>query len=349
MSLIFVTRIVDRKDTRSGFIFDWIDAFADRVDRLYIICLEKGDITGLPANVEVGSMGKENNSSQLAELFQYWKFLTKWLPASNGVLAHMHPIYAICAWPLTVFYGKKLGLWYTHKSQNNLLKAAHALVDVVFTASKESFRLSSKKVKVMGHGIDVRRFERTSYPERGDGAFKIVSVGRISPSKDYETLIKALAGLSNVKADIYGDPALKSDETYLVNLLEMVENEKLEDVFSFHPGVSYEEVPRIYSQTDVFVNLSQTGSIDKTVLEAAASKTLVLTSNEAFYLPLMNISPMLVSSNNDPAELAAKIHALTKLGADEKALLCAKLYDWVIAEHDLEQLAQRLVQFYEGN
>ena len=59
MNLLFITRIVDLQDTRSGFVFDWIKVFADEVERLYIICQEAGDVDGLPANVGIRSFWKE--------------------------------------------------------------------------------------------------------------------------------------------------------------------------------------------------------------------------------------------------------------------------------------------------
>jgi len=54
---------------------------------------------------------------------------------------------------------------------------------------------------------------------------------------------------------------------------------------------------------DIFINLSDTGSIDKAVLEAMASGCLVLTSNEAF----TNILKPQYLTQKDPARLAEKI------------------------------------------
>jgi len=80
------------------------------------------------------------------------------------------------------------------------------------------------------------------------------------------------------------------------------------------------------------------------VLEAAASKSLVLTSNEAFYRPLLQISPLLIADNNEPKELATKIRALSELSPADRDVLINKLYGWVTSEHDIKQLAQRIIQ-----
>ena len=308
-------------------------------------------------------MGKERGEDRIGQLARYMRLLVLWTPRSQGVLIHMHPVYAIVAWLPSRLFGKRLGLWYTHRAVSRRLKLAHRLVDIVFTASPESFRLRSTKIRIMGHGINMERFSRTIYPERSDNLFRIVSVGRISPSKDYETLIKAAELLhhefritnhgngseskirnSKFEIHIYGDPALPSDEAYLESLLTFVGEAGLEESISFHPGVPYSEVPRLYADADLVVNLSRTGSIDKTVLEAAASKSLVLTSNEAFYRPLLQISPLLIADNNEPKELATKIRALSELSPADRDVLINKLYGWVTSEHDIKQLAQRIIQ-----
>src|SRR3989339_374793 len=79
---------------------------------------------------------------------------------------------------------------------NWLKKLAEKLTDKIFTASKESFRLPSKKVEVTGHGIDLDKFKPAEIKKDGS-KFKIISVGRISPVKNYEIMINATEILKN--------------------------------------------------------------------------------------------------------------------------------------------------------
>src|SRR3989338_3236545 len=99
MTLILMTRIVDRRDTRSGFVFDWIRALADECERLIVVCQQKGEADGLPSNVVLRSFGKENGYGKVRQLASFCKILATSIVKADGVLAHMHPIYAICAWP----------------------------------------------------------------------------------------------------------------------------------------------------------------------------------------------------------------------------------------------------------
>ena len=64
-------------------------------------------------------------------------------------------------------FQKKTLLWYTHKAVNWKLKLAEKLVDKIFTASKESFRLPSKKVEITGHGIDLEKFKSQNAAKGG--------------------------------------------------------------------------------------------------------------------------------------------------------------------------------------
>src|SRR3989344_6174882 len=115
MKLIFVTRKVDFVDPRTSFVFGWLNKFASELEELNVICLEKGDTTGLSKNIFVYSMGKELGKSRFRELKNYIKHLKRLVPNSDGVFIHMHPIYAIVAWFFTRKPRKKLALWYTHK------------------------------------------------------------------------------------------------------------------------------------------------------------------------------------------------------------------------------------------
>jgi glycosyltransferase involved in cell wall biosynthesis len=354
MKLIFVTRKIDRGDARTGFVFMWLEKLSVAVARIEIICLECGDDSGLPANATVYSMGKEKGKSRSRELLNYWRYLRELLPGADGIFIHMHPIYAIAAWPLLKLFGKKgakMVLWYTHKSVDLKLRLATWLVDAVLTASKESFRLTSHKVKVVGHGIDLEKFHPVSKKQSPD--FRIVSIGRISPVKSYEILIKAAKilrdqGEKNLKIDIYGGLGLPTQQSYFDSLVALVRETGLEGIVEFKGKQNYEQVQEQYREGDLFVNLSQTGSMDKSVLEAAASGTLVLTSNEAFLQPLKKISPLLLFESNNPNDLAGKILYLKNLPLSEREKLTEKLRFWVEAEHNLENLVKRIGKEFSG-
>lgn len=356
MNLIFVTRKLDRGDFRTGFIFSWVEKLAGTVSSLKVICLEQGPLGEIPDNVTVVSMGKEQGFSRVRLLLNYWQMLWRFLPASQGVFIHMHPVYAIAAWPLTKIYRKILVLWYVHKSVDMKLKIATFLVDKILTASKDSFRIQSPKVRVVGHGIDLRKFSSTplvsrlSSPEISNETklFTMLSLGRISPIKDYETLIRAVKnlweeGVRNIRLDIYGAVDLSTHQAYLDSLINFVHGVHLEGVVRFQGPLMYDDVDEVYRGSHLFISSSQTGSMDKTVLEAAASGTIVLTSNKAFRGALEKISKSLYFERDNPADIQNKIMEIKAWSGEKKQAIRKSLQDWVSVEHNLDHLVKLII------
>lgn len=352
MKLIFITRKVDRGDALSGFVLTWIEKLASHLEKLYVICQEKGDIAGLSSNVEVYSFGKEKGYGRIRQGYQLFILSCKLGRKASGFFVHMHPIYAITAWLPAKLLGRKMVLWYTHKSADLKLKIAHKLVDAVLTASRESFRIDSKKVKMLGHGINLEKFIPSTSSVKNT-KFKILSIGRISPVKDYETLIKAADLLvkhfkiKDFVIEIYGRIGLPKHQSYLDSLVDFVKNAELEDYVKFKSELNYDFVDEVYQEADLFVNLSQTGSIDKTVLEAAASELLVLTSNEAFCESLGKISPSLLSERDNPNDLAEKIMAIRNFSFEETKRIKTELRSWVEREHNLDNLVKQIIKEFE--
>ncbi len=345
MKLIFVTRKVDRKDPRTGFVYTWLAKFAAAVDELIVICLEEGDKGTLPANVKVFSMGKEKGYSRLKILKQYRKLLTELVPDSSGVFIHMHPIYAITAWPTVKKYQKKMAMWYTHKSVDLKLRLAEKLVDKIFTASKESFRLPSGKVQVIGHGIDTA-FYKSSNKNRFPHYLAVVD--RISPVKNIEVIVEAVNILINKKKrqlqlNIFGAP-VEGQVNYRTKIQTLVEKYNFGNAVWFNESIYNEAMPEIiYSIHQIVISASETGSIDKVMLEAAACECLVLTSNEACEESLKRISPLLFFEKRNPKDLADKIEKLLALPEEEKNRIRKELRDWVVSEHNLDNLVKRIV------
>ena len=63
----------------------------------------------------------------------------------------------------------------------------------VVTAAKESLSTTSKKIVEVGHGIDTEKFETNrDWSQWPFETIEVLSVGRISRIKNYETLIYSI-------------------------------------------------------------------------------------------------------------------------------------------------------------
>ena len=250
MRLLMITRKVDYQDASpAGFTYNWVKKISQKVDKLYVIAWQKSNQDSLPDNVELKSLP---NNKLLKIIFLKLEIL-RLLPKVNGLFCQQNPEYTIIAAPLAKIFGKRVVSWYTHKDVSWRLKTVNLLADRILSASKESCRLKDrKKIRVIGHGIDTNHFKpaalKPETEESQTGAagsfnrleqfqsdvFKIISIGRISPIKNYETFIEAInilvnqKNIKNIIGQIIGVPVLKEEQKLkLTKLLQSISEEQI--------------------------------------------------------------------------------------------------------------------------
>ncbi len=358
-NLLIIAQKVDEEDDLVGFFVDWIREFSKHFDNVFVITLLKGSYA-LPANVSVYSLGKERNSSRIARAFNFYKYLFLLIPKSEGVFAHMSPIFAVVAWPATFVYRKKLVLWYLHRSVTARLKIALALCDNIVTAAKDSLNIKSNKIIELGHGINAESFKtdrdwfRFSRSNLKDGSSrfdlgKILSVGRISPIKNFETIINAASILKNrgfnFEVKIVGEPVMRGDASYFESLKKLVSKLNLENEIKFEGFVPYSKIAGYYKEADFFVGPLPPGGVDKAMLEAMASGCISLTSNSVFKKYLGNYSERLIFGYKDSNDLALKLEGIWN--ASDKDAISRFMVDSVKKNHDLNNLIIQISHLYE--
>jgi len=343
-NLLIITKKVDKNDQLLGFFIDWIVRFAKKFDKVTVLCLEKGEFN-LPENVKVISLGKDKNLPKLFWFFNFYKHIFLCRKHYTDIFVHMNPIWVILGgwyWHLTQ---KKIFFWYTSGGVTAKLRLAEKFADTIFTASKESFRLLSKKVIVTGHGIDTELFKpileaRPQSLRPGLKDLKILSVGRITPVKNYEILIRAAKILKNQNVEfsitMIGEPALKKDRDYEQKLKLLIDELGLQGNFNFLGKINHQDLVPYYQSHHLFIHLSKTGSLDKTLLEAMSCGMQVLSSNDAArrFLPAE-----LLFYENNAQELADKIENIEKNSLNEK------LRQYVIENHNLNKLIDKISNF----
>ena len=287
MKLLVITQRVDKDDENLGAFYYWFEAFASRFESVVIIADGVGNFS-LPDNVEVYSLGKERRHNRIRRIWKFWEFFSEHYAKSDAVFFHMIPEFVIAAAPFTLsLKGKRVsGLWYAHKSVTPMLRCAEKIVDYIFSSSEAGFRLPSKKILFVGQAINTSLF-RPSRTLHNTDALRMVSVGRISPVKNYEAIIRACALLpqrwgKKWSLSFIGGPLRKSDEEYMDFLKRYVSERSLDDRIQFMGPRKYSEIPSILQSHDMFINVSKTGSLDKAVLEAMSCGLTVIAANEAY-------------------------------------------------------------------
>jgi glycosyltransferase involved in cell wall biosynthesis len=353
VNVLMITQKVDLDDDVLGFTHTWVNKLAELVSWLHVLALSVGrhELTG---NVTLYSMGKEQGAGRLRRFVNFNRIVAPLVLRCQVdlVFVHMAPLYAILAAPWTKLARVPIVLWYAHGYVSHKLRVAHWLVDRVVSSTPEGFRLPSEKLVVVGQGIDTGVFKPVEgpWPKR---PLTVLSVGRISPVKDYETLIAAADILVNrrgamqpPKFVIVGDVGTPRQRTYRDKLLTQVQGRGLSEFVRFVGSVPHDQIFQYYQMADLFVSTSQTGSLDKAVLEAMACGVPVLTCNEAFGDFLSGLSLRLMFGTGAREELANRLSDVLNLGNDDRRSLGSELRYRVVSEHSLAGLADRLATVF---
>lgn len=355
MNILFLTRKIDSDDDAASFVSDWIREFSAQLDggQLIVICQEMGRVPTLGENVEFYSLGKERGYGKLRQSLLFQKHLLLNIGRVQGVFAHMIQHYSIMAGPWCFLFGKRLFQWYAHKDVNILLRLSTLFVDGFVSPSQESFRLCTKRpVHIFGHGINIDQFAPLKAPDASSNSSpKILTVGRISPVKNIDKMLAAIPYLiknpvfEKVCFQIIGSPGLPSQKEYLERMQQWVHEMNLDRFVSFLGPKPNRDTIHYYQHAGIFINLSETGSLDKVVLEAMSCGTTVLTSNEAF----RSIVPgELFFDSTDSKYIAAKIEEIYKLSADSRKHLGQQLRQIVVKNHSLKHTVGSILALYRG-
>lgn len=136
----------------------------------------------------------------------------------------------------------------------------------------------SSRIEVVANGIDTERFT----PEGPESEFidadgpVVLFVGRFTDGKRpwlaVEALAEVLEEYSDAELYLCGDGGLRED------LEAQVSELGIEESVTFLGHVPYDEMPKVYRSGDVLVLPSRAEGVPRTVLEAMASGTPVVTS-----------------------------------------------------------------------
>jgi len=340
MRLLILTQVVDTADATLGFFHEWILAFAQKAERVTVVCLKKGD-HAFPPNVSVHSLGKESGVSRIAYLLHFYSLVWKCRKDYDAVFVHMNPEYVVLGGLLWRMLGKRVGLWYTHASVTLWLRIATVLTHVVFTASPESFRLNTRKLLVTGHGI----VPSTCRPRKSPTGIALISVGRISPIKNHRLMFNILEALArrgiDASLELVGAPGKLSDVQYESALRREAQTRGLKVIW--RGALAHSEVGAALCEADIFLNASGTGSLDKAVLEAMAVGLPVVTSNEGLTSTFVDLDPYAVVAPQ-VASFADRIVRLSSRSADEREAQGARYRAFVREHHGLSSLTERIVR-----
>ena len=328
--LIFATQKVDAADPVLGATVAKVRALADRVDELVILC-DSADPASVPANARVHEFGA---STQLQRGARFARALARELrPRPLGVVAHMIPLYVVVAAPIVRPRRIPLLLWYTHWKSHVVLRTAEKLATGVISVDARTFPFASRKVHALGHGIDLSELACTD-ATAGDGPLRVLVLGRYSPAKGLETILRGAALAGGVRLEAHGTD--REFEAYKRGLERLAGDLGLDAELG--GPVPRTDVPGLLARSHALVNNMRAGATDKVVYEAAASCVPPLASNPAFDSLLPE---ELRFDRDDPESLAARLRTLDRRRRPELRAIVAR-------DHSVEHWADGVLATLEA-
>ena len=332
--LVFITQQVDPRHPALAATVPKIRALAAHVDE--VVVLADGAVPGvLPSNCRVRTFRAPHKTLRGARFEAALVGEVKGL-RGGAVVAHMCPIYAVLAAPLVRPLRVPLVLWFTHWRRSRLLQAAERASTAVTSVDERSFPFPSRKLRAIGHGIDLDEFP-CSPPRVGDG-LRLLALGRYSTAKGLDVAVAAvpLAG-DGVELHAFG-PALSDEErAHRVELEQLVADLGVDGRVTIGDSVPRSEIPALFASHDALVNNMRAGAPDKVVYEAGAACLPVLASNPIFDA-LLDAEQRF--TRWDPGALAERIRSLAAMTTDERAALGHRLRDRVAEHHSVQSWAR---------
>lgn len=266
--------------------FESATSLAKYFKEIYILTYEfnsKSSVV-IPANVKIINLNWRKGKpifNYFVWTFNLIKILNKY--KIDVVFFHMTEVNSIMSLPILRLFRIPSALWYAHKSKSYYLWLFNKFGNAILTSTAGSCPIKSKKVNVIGQGINEKYFYAQHSNYRGKTRF--VSIGRVDESKNIESIVGALVYYKKIYPEITLDIFGKSsNENYRANLQHFANKKNVlngENWIKIHKEVHRMDIPKLLQNYDVLINAFN-GSLDKILLEAALAGMPVVTTNPEF-------------------------------------------------------------------
>ena len=340
MKLLICTQVIDKNHPILGFFHGWVLEFALHFTEVHIICLQKGEYS-LPKNVYVYSLGKEAGENRLKYLWRFYRYFSHifFKVKVDFVFYHMGAIYNVLGAPffmLRKVFKTKFYWWKTHGTITFLTRLSLLCCDRVYTASRTSFPLQTKKKYAIGHAI-----AKTPIFEKNKQQLpSLLFVGRVTPVKKIEIVLEIVQLLNqhNIHIPLRIVGALP-DSSYLQKLEAKIKNLNIQTQVTIVGPKRHDELVQEFIDATVLINPSETGGIDKVVLEAMQFGVPPIALEKTYGEILSRFG--LSVEKQDPVSYVEIIEKLL-LDVEWRYSLSQELRNEVLSNHALVTLSHRI-------
>jgi len=206
--------------------------------------------------------------------------------------------------------------------------------------------VSEEKIKVVPMGVDLTRFKNYDLRFKNKKKLKILFVGRLEEEKGIWELLEAFKSIrnQNLRLTIVGDGSQAG------KIKEWLGSNRLSDSISLLGNLSYQEMPQVYHQADIFIlpskpKLDWQEQFGMVLVEAMASGVPIIASKTGAIPEVLGNAGLLVDAG-DESQLVRGLERLIKDGRLGKTL-ASKGIKRVEERFDSRLVASRLEAIYK--
>jgi glycosyltransferase involved in cell wall biosynthesis len=234
--------------------------------------------TNFPINVETKELGGGTSINKAIALLRISK-IGLWILREKKnveIYHHMSTRTLFLLGPICNLLRIPTLLWYSHSVADPYLKFGYRFAHMCLSSTENSFPLSIKNFRAVGHGIALEKFESVSALATTNRK-NVLALGRIVPIKQLEKIIDVLGQLDgdskiNIGKLMFIGPSYSNTE-YKDMLTARAVSKKID--LEILDALNYSEIPNLLREIDV-VYTGTPQSVDKAVLEAAISGCLIV-------------------------------------------------------------------------
>lgn len=187
-----------------------------------------------------------------------------------------------------------------------------------------------KAAKIFVAGNFPNFYNSTAVPQKKIGELKLVSIGLISPMKNYLSVLNALELVGRqqpgclIEYSIYGTV---KDEVYWQQCLAIINRLPANIKVKWHGAIATKEIEKALSQNQVFILPSKSENFGHSIIEALSAGRPIITSNGT---PWNNLQQSLAGINTQ---------------VDEKAISNAINFFVKMSDEDLQQWSNKAANY----
>lgn len=192
---------------------------------------------------------------------------------------------------LQKLYLPTVGKWILNSADIVLCYTDDAKMEIVGAGVKEN------KIKVVPFGIDMNAFSpRNDTAAKKNGLFSVLWVGRLAPRKGLKYMLLGFKEFhdNNPKSELL----IAGSGEYYNPIAEWIANNNLDDCIHLLGKVDYADMPKYYTEADVFCMTSMYEAGPRTMLEAMACECPVISTDLDHLKPIIPLCGVMVPTRD---------------------------------------------------